>query len=280
MYMRTDTIESIILHHSHRGMNILREKLPESYCKEAAQDILSWERGNVLLTTGFYVAGYAETDGPVGTVMLAKALNRLGYHAVIVTDEYCKGFFEPEKIETVYMKNSDGETFCADLVEKFKPVGMISIERCGQNTQDDYANMRGVSIKENTAPVDMLFAKYQGQIPTIGVGDGGNEIGMGNMKDVIAEKLSLIPCKVCVDRLVIATVSNWGAYGIVAYLALLSGDKSLLPGYKWVASYLKSIVALGSVDGVSKENVPSVDGFPQEIEEEIMSDLTAAVCGA
>lgn len=278
--MRTDTIENIILHHSNRGMHLLREKLPENYCREAAQDILSWERGNVLLTTGFYVAGYAETDGPVGTVMLAKALNKLGYHAVIVTDEYCKGFFEPEKIETVYMKNSDGEPFCAELIEKFKPVGMISIERCGQNTQDDYANMRGVSIKENTAPVDMLFAKYLGQIPTIGVGDGGNEIGMGNMKDVIAEKLSLIPCKVCVDRLVIATVSNWGAYGIVAYLALLSGDKSLLPGYKWVASYLKSIVALGSVDGVSKENVPSVDGFPQEIEEEIMSDLTAAVCGA
>lgn len=278
--MRTDTIENIILHHSNRGMHLLREKLPENYCREAAQDILSWERGNVLLTTGFYVAGYAETDGPVGTVMLAKALNKLGYHAVIVTDEYCRGFFEPERIETVYMKNSDGEPFCAELIEKFKPVGMISIERCGQNTQDDYANMRGVSIKENTAPVDMLFAKYLGQIPTIGVGDGGNEIGMGNMKDVIAEKLSLIPCKVCVDRLVIATVSNWGAYGIVAYLALLSGDKSLLPGYKWVASYLKSIVALGSVDGVSKENVPSVDGFPQEIEEEIMSDLTAAVCGA
>ena len=177
--MRTDTIESIILYHSRRGMHILREKLPEKYCKEAAQDILSWERGNVLLTTGFYVAGYAETDGPVGTLMLAQALEKLGFHAIIVTDIYCKGFFEPEGIETVYMKNTDGEEFCTELVGKYQPVGMISIERCGRNIYDDYANMRGVSIKEKTAPVDMLFASYRGKIPTIGVGDGGNEIGMG-----------------------------------------------------------------------------------------------------
>ena len=280
MHMRTDTIESIILYHSRRGMHILREKLPEKYCKEAAQDILSWERGNVLLTTGFYVAGYAETDGPVGTLMLAQALEKLGFHAIIVTDIYCKGFFEPEGIETVYMKNTDGEEFCTELVGKYQPVGMISIERCGRNIYDDYANMRGVSIKEKTAPVDMLFASYQGKIPTIGVGDGGNEIGMGNMQEVIQEKLSLVPCKVCVDRLVIATVSNWGAYGIVAYLALLCKDKSLFPAYQWVASYLKRVVALGSIDGVSKENVPSVDGFPAEVEKEIMTDLTVAVCGA
>ena len=60
--------ESIILRHSGRGMNLLREYLPEDYCAEAAKEILSWPKGIVFLTTGFYVAGFAETDGPAGTI--------------------------------------------------------------------------------------------------------------------------------------------------------------------------------------------------------------------
>lgn len=34
---------------------------------------------------------------------------------------------------------------------------------------------------------------------------------MGNLKDVISKKLSLVPCVNKVDHLVIATVSNWGS---------------------------------------------------------------------
>lgn len=33
----------------------------------------------------------------------------------------------------------------------------ISIERCGKNIEDDYANMRGVSIKKNTAKADTFL---------------------------------------------------------------------------------------------------------------------------
>ena len=62
-----EQIEDIILRHSGRGMQLLREFLPENYCREAAAALLELDRGEVLLLTGFYVAGYAETDGPVGT---------------------------------------------------------------------------------------------------------------------------------------------------------------------------------------------------------------------
>ena len=73
--MRQESIEGIILRHSKRGMTILQRELPEDYCRIAAREILSWKRGTVLLTTGFYVAGFAETDGPLGTVAVSKALN-------------------------------------------------------------------------------------------------------------------------------------------------------------------------------------------------------------
>ena len=66
----------------------------EDYCREAASQILELEKGTILLTTGFYVAGHAETDGPLGTLVMADALQKLGYHPVIVTDEFCRGFLK------------------------------------------------------------------------------------------------------------------------------------------------------------------------------------------
>ena len=275
-----EKIEDIILRHSGRGMNLLREYLDSDYCRKAAEEILSWKRGTVILTTGFYVAGFAETDGPVGTEVLAKALDRLGFDPVIVTDRFCTGFFEPEGIRTVYMTITDDpkqqEKEAEEILDREKPVGMISIERCGINTRDDFENMRGISIRECTARTDLLFLKAPAaKIPTIGVGDGGNEIGMGNLQDVIKEKLSLVPCAVPCDRLVIASVSNWGAYGITAYLEKLSGEM-VFPKYDEVNSFIEQTVEIGSVDGVTHERVAHVDGFDGTVEKEIVDALGEA----
>ena len=282
--------EDIILRHSGRGMNLLREYLPTDYCTEAAEEILRWDRGTILLTTGFYVAGFAETDGPAGTIVLSRALSGLGFHPVIVTDEFCRGFFEPERIDTVYLPMEAGVKECAALLAKLKPAGMISIERCGINTRNDYENMRGISIAEHTAKADLLFtmagpdrgSDSTFHIPTIGVGDGGNEIGMGYLASVIAEKLSLVPCRVRTDRLVIASVSNWGAYGMAEELERISGKPvfheidGLRPAEK-VHESIERMVAVGSVDGVTHERVAHVDGFEDSVETEILDALTALV---
>ena len=271
-----EKIEDIILRHSGRGMDILREKMGENYAESAAKMILSWKRGRVFLATGFFVAGYAETDGPAGTVCLALALKKLGFEPVILTDEFARGFFELKGLEAIYMPFGDGEDWCRRILEEQEPVGLISIERCGKNKGGDYANMRGVSIAEKTAPLDILFEISYGKIPTIGVGDGGNEIGMGNVSSLVEEKLSLVPCVVKTDILVIATVSNWGAYGITAYLERLSGEKLLL-SYQDILDYIQKTVEIGSVDGVLKEKKVSVDGFGMEIEREIIEALERAV---
>ncbi len=267
-----ETIESIVLRHSGRGMTTLQEYVEKEYCIRAAKEILSWEKGNVFLTTGFYVAGYAETDGPVGTVALAKAIKGLGYNPVIITDEFCKGFFEPENIDVEYVSISAKSDEMDSLVEKLTPTGMISIERCGKNQYSEYANMRGISITEHTAPIDYLFEKYAGKIPSIGVGDGGNEIGMGKVKAAISEKLALEPCVVATDILVLASVSNWGAYGIICALGILTKNK-LVPSFDWVRSYIQMTVDMGSVDGVTHEHIVSVDGKSMDIEKEILEAL-------
>lgn len=264
------TFEETALLHSKRGMDILKKHLRDDFITDAAKKIYSLERKNILLATGFYVAGYAETDGPPGTYFLSLALKEAGFEPVIVTDGFCRDFFPEDKVNTEYVeKGFDPEA----LLEKYKPCCLISIERCGENINGDYANMRGVSIARHTADIDRLFdlARAKG-IYTVGIGDGGNEIGMGNLKEVISEELSLVPCKTQTTDLIIATVSNWGAYALAGAVSVLQG-KNLFKEYKEVDGYIKYIVGKGSVDGVNKVHEPTVDGFSPETEKEIVDKI-------
>ncbi|MBQ2096399.1 MAG: DUF4392 domain-containing protein, partial [Firmicutes bacterium] len=178
--------------------------------------------------------------------------------------------------DVIYMDVAEGNAFSEDLLKNLQPAGLISIERCGRNVKGDYANMHGESVRSHTARIDGLFELAYGSVPTIGVGDGGNEIGMGNLADVIEEQLDLVPCRVKTDHLVIASVSNWGAYGITAYLEKLTGEK-VFPGLDEVEGYLSRTVLLGSVDGVLLENVCSVDGYPLAESERVYEQLHLAV---
>src|SRR5207247_6803218 len=65
---------------------------------------------------------------------------------------------------------------------------------------------------------------------TIGIGDGGNEIGMGVVRARLRRLGPLatrIASVVGVDHLVVAGVSNWGGYGVVASLSRLA-ERDLL----------------------------------------------------
>lgn len=70
----------------------------------------------------------------------------------------------------------------------------------------------------------------------------------------------------------IASVSNWGGYGFIAEL-----EKSLhvnvLPRSEEVEKYLEFIVSKGSVDGIKRESVMSVDGKEWSLESEILHAL-------
>jgi len=268
-------VDEVVLQHSDRGMDILQKLYPKEHTKEAAEHFLKLEKGTVFLYTGFWVGGACETDGPLGTYFLARALNALGYKAIIITDDFCNGFFR--EIECIYMPLSGySEQENIDLIEKYEPIAHISIERCGLNANGKYENARSVNIAEFTAPVDDLFILGDKTKPTYAIGDGGNEVGMGNFKKEIVEYLSLVPCVVCCDFPIIASVSNWGAYGFIAYLQK-EHNVELLPSFEEVDEYLGFIVSLGSVDGIKKEQVKSVDGKEWSLEKEIIESLKEAI---
>ena len=280
--MSKEEIENIIMSHSNRGMPILRKHLPPNYCKDAAEYILSWEKGVIFITTGFYVAGHAETDGPPGALILCLILKKLGYIPIILTDKYCQNFFEKYDIKIIYMdikmENENKINFIEKAINEYNPVGMISIERCGLNTENKYANMRNIDISEHTAEIDLFFSNYYNKIPTIGIGDGGNEIGMGNLEYIIKDNLNLVPCKIKVDKLIISSVSNWGGYGLAAYLCLLTKNKEFFETVEeTVKNYIKYIISLGSVDGVTHENKEKVDGNDIDIELNIIRSLLKVI---
>jgi hypothetical protein len=102
---------------------------------------------------------------------------------------------------------------------------------------------------------------------TIGVGDGGNEIGMGNVRARLVRESPLmarIASVVRVDHLVVAGTSNWGAYGIVAGLSRLSGHLLLhTPAVE--RRLIEACVAAGAVDGLRRWSKPTVDGLDLDV---------------
>jgi len=269
------SIDEVILQYSDRGMDILQEKYPVEHCKVAVEHFLELDKGVVFLYTGFWVGGYAETDGPLGTYFLARALNTLGYKAIIVTDKFCEDFFREIEVIYIPIEGCEKKEYL-ELLNKYNPICHISIERCGKNSNKKYENARSVNIKEFTAPVDELFVIGNKTKLTFAIGDGGNELGMGNFEKEIIKYLSLVPCVVKSDFPIIASVSNWGAYGFIAYLQK-HYKKEILPTFLELDEYLGFIVSLGAVDGIKKEQIKSVDGKAWEIEKEILQGLIEAI---
>jgi hypothetical protein len=223
----------------------------------------------VLIVTGFTVEpDMPETDGPPGAAVLGRALRRLGARVQYVTDTTnvplveaaLKTLDEPSDV-VVFPGGIDG---ARRLLATEKPTHLVAIERPGRNRDGDYLNMRGVSVAAWNPPIDELFLCSGTRKPvTVGVGDGGNEIGMGSARVKIA-KLDALRARIAtvirVDHLVVAGVSNWGGYGVVAALGRLTGQ-DLLHTPELERRLIAACVAAGACDGVTRRREPTVDSL-------------------
>jgi hypothetical protein len=273
------TVEDVILRHDKRGVSALRPALPADFCRRAARKLAEHD-GLVLITTGFYIlsTGTPETDGPPGAVAIGQALERLERRVLYVIDRVSETLMQEltatEQVLTFPVGDERASREHARrLLERHRPSLLISIERCGRTKDGRYLNMRGLDVSSETAQVDFLF---DGTVPSVAVGDGGNEIGMGNVAEAVAAAGTLVadPCVTRVDELVIASVSNWGGYGLIAALSSLVG-RDLLPTVQEERRLVERAVALGAVDGTTGAADGKVDGFGPEVTAEILADLRA-----
>jgi hypothetical protein len=260
------TIEDIILSNDGRGISALRPHLPQNYCVDAAVFAMS-HPGTTLIATGFWIVSgeSVETDGPPGAVAIGRALESMGRRVVYVTDAQGAPVVravagpDAEIVEFPHGDRPASDAAAQALIDAYAPALLISIERCAPSADGVYRNMRGVDISSQTGMVDALF--HQG-VPSIGIGDGGNEIGMGLLAPQIAaaDKLPDEPAVTSVDKLVIASVSNWGAWGLLASMSLLIGE-NFLPNLPDEMARVRACVAAGAVDGFSGDPTALVDGF-------------------
>jgi hypothetical protein len=154
---------------------------------------------------------------------------------------------------------------------------VIAVETPGRAADGRYYSMSAMEITRETFDWAVLRARDIG-VPTIGIGDGGNEAGMGNIRDLVVRYVphgERIASTVETDELILSAVSNWGAYGLVAQASIEFG-RELLPGWD-EKTIVRIISKLGLIDGVSKTQTPTVDGISLDIHDRIVELLNAVV---
>jgi len=269
MVIAETLIEEIILSHGTRGMDRIRGAVPAGYCTRAAKLIVE-NKGRVLIGTGFPVGGSFETDGPIGAIALYRVLERLGHEPIFVCappiSKVLAGDFRTREVPILSWEATVPivESALADI----RPSVIVSIERPGVAKDGRYYNMRGKDISDSLAKFDLFFNLCN--CPTIGVGDGGNEIGMGNIYAALAQ-LPIVPSVTRCDELVIATVSNWGVYGIIA--AMKSELRQDLFSLFDPVAIVRHLVDRGAVDGKTGVAECTEDGFPLAVGLSIVAQL-------
>ncbi len=228
-------------------------------CLEAASTLLGRvHKGSVvILATGLptYPWFAGEQDGPVGTATLARALVlAVGARPVIVTDPvnveicaaavrgaglYVRSTEDALRLPTTTavlpfpLEWSEAAARAGALLDMLRPPALITIERPGANEHGQYHSSEGKSLTDHCGKIDALFqAAREREILTMGIGDGGNELGCAAIRETVLRVVPhgarcTCPCggtvvpKVATDLLIAAAISNWGAYGIEAAMAIL-----------------------------------------------------------
>lgn len=252
----------------------------------------------------------AETDGPPGAALLSAVLRDLGKPVRVIAEDLCgpvveaalraagatdvpvwlcplfaegalrwqRALWDRERPGLVLAIERVGpsHTYRSFMAQSrtAPPPGVMFLEKVPAESWNRCHNMRGIGIDDHTAPLHALFEEASARgVPTIGIGDGGNEIGMGAIPwEELVERLpgahsARIPCRIATDWTILAGVSNWGGFALAATTAHLAARPDLLK--EWTtARHQQALEQLveesGAVDGVTRLPEPTVDGLSFE----------------
>ena len=262
----------------------------------AAAELLDRPPARIGIVTGAAVPDHmpaGENDGPLGAVVLARALAALGHRVSFYTDPPAAPPIEALAARcgldapTVHLGLHDTaqqEAIAAELDLA------VAVERHGGNPHGNLYGVTGTPRHSFRANVDHLFRTMtESGRPTLGIGDGGNEIGFGRIYDALCERMPEFNLKektecgggiftvMPADVLVVGTSSNIGCYGVVAGLALRRGDPELCHTPEEERAIVEYGVELGLTDGGSGRVIAAVDGVPVEDNAAIVHLMRAVV---
>jgi hypothetical protein len=176
------------------------------------------------------------------------------------------------------------------LIEHVRPAAVVVTEKVGPNHLGVAHSAMGFAIPDGARfPVEyVLDAAHAAGIPTIGVGDNGNDIGFGIIEDIVRRykpygDVCQCPCGgglatvTKTSSLVTAAVANWGAYGIVTCLAALRRQPELLHSAATERQMLDACVQAGAADGITGRLEATVDALPAAVHTSIVELLHALI---
>ena len=258
----------------------------------------------VYILTGFVLLPHKvpEMDGMVSSMLLARALVlAFGAKPIIVCPEdsvqavkNCAaivGLHIYEDIADVLeLPMSMGvQRFTKDvsragdeadaLLAQGMPAAVISIEAPGANDVGVYHNAGGLDAKSV-----VLWEKLRALgVPSVAIGDLGNEIGMGKIADHIRSFVPFTAHDECscgckggilaastTDSIITATCSDWGCYGLMAALAYLLRNIDILHTEEMEAEVMRTAARSGMID-MTGSLLPGIDGFNLKMNVSILS---------
>ena len=284
MKTATEQIFEICSRHTEqRGTNNM--SVPQDFAQAAH---LLFDAHRIVIVTGFTIAacGIGETDGPSGSIALALALERLGKQVLLITDPYSEMILQRLitvmnlKAQLLIRRSEQSEAELLSVWDTFKPDLLVGLERPGRTESGKVFSMHALDITSFCPDTDFLFYHARNyNIPTVCIGDGGNEVGMGKVKELIIKQVPLgeiIAAAFSADVLLSCGVSNWGGIGLAGLLSLLSKN-NLLHEDEQEAVMIQAMADCGAVDGVLKKVGTTIDGFSFEENLQILKDVRQVV---
>lgn len=279
----------------------------EPLCLAAARLLLGRVgRGDrILMLTGFLSPKpYPETDGLIGSAVVAAALDRsCGAVPVFVAEsEVCgplTAALHAAGLNVVHILSGGDEVphravvleFAVDpdLSHEIAPAVCIAIERPGANPRGEYHFALGKNVTADIAPIDSLYRAVAGRkTPTIAIGDFGNELGMGAIYEEIRSETPAgadcgcgcgggTACATPADVTIVASVSDWGAYALAACISYLKRDPAVLVAADVYRRILDDTVRAGAIDGPTRYAAPFIDGIDDRFNAALLEVMRGAV---
>jgi hypothetical protein len=169
----------------------------------------------------------------------------------------------------------------ARIMEAYGPVAMVSIEKPAPSKTGRYHTGVGLDVTDTLGKVDhFIDAAHAAGVLTIGIGDGGNEVGLGNIHDQVAEIVpggDKIGAATKCDILVIASIANWGSYAIEACIAAALHKPEVLHALADERRVVDGSVTAGFIDPAT--GIPNgwIDGTPPICSESMLELLRQMV---
>ncbi len=290
---------------SHRGVIYLLAEALKRKIEDPLGNALGLlaDTSSLVIVTGFNVPPdyRPETDGIIGAAVLARAFLDIGSNEVVIVldDKEQRMIMEhlikillnvnavSEKI--VFLTRIDNEYLFREILAEeisSRDIGLgIFIEKPSPNREGVIHNMRGIDVTQHHLDPRILLCVFKEMgVKTIGIGDGGNEVGLGIIEEDVRKyvpygNMCACPCRsgiassTLTDTVIVSTVSNWGAYALEALLLAINDKPEYIHSGNEEKMLIEESIRKGAIDGVRGRGFVGVDGIPPSFHANIVDTI-------